>query len=738
MSRLSWGSPHVPLLPRSLRQLWREIPLPEWLKSEASLPVDATVESLNTPFVGRATRISPRVEHFVTFLVRSYIHTIRDLRCFDVVWPRGLKVTQLPLSRRSRNLLDAAGFSANPEELIESTFGQLLAIPGLGARSLVEITTVAEAAVDLYELVSGEFSAAIAGDTGDDGAISNGLDESWAQILMGILKEPWLDQISGEDPRFGEFLPPRYRTLEDQLDRLTSDPTAAASEIPSLVVSLGKIRESVERIQTQFLEDSLLELLASVIGAEQPRLNIIADRLGWRGDDPKTLQECGEALGVTRERVRQIEKRFKSEILDHVVFLPKLDLGINVLEEASPIRESQAAQLLADREISKRPFSAISLLETAELLGRSNSLSITEVKGQSFVVSSESDVPLAMLARTARKLAGQAGIASVFQVVDKFAEPTETDGPPDTKAGTVTEDDVRNVLGADLGCEFLDEDWFWFTDIPSGRNRLANVAKRILSVASPQTVTSIREGVRRVFRYRAISTPRYRSLVVPPHTAMANFFRRHPEFRIEGEFVTTVQPNDFRKLLGEGDQILVEVIRSTSAGVLDRKSLTEACIARGINENTLAVYTSYSPLLEHVGLDLWKLRGVQVDPATIEAVRQQNQLRPRETRLLEFGWGTDGKLWIAWRLPNTKSGLVLGIPAGVRRYLSNRQFAATANDSSRSLGQVSINESGMSYGYGPIMRYLGADGGDTALAEFDLAKSSVQISISDDSLLEND
>ena len=93
--------------------------------------------------------------------------------------------------------------------------------------------------------------------------------------------------------------------------------------------------------------------------------------------------------------------------------------------------------------------------------------------------------------------------------------------------------------------------------------------------------------------------------------------------------------------------------------------------------------TSYSPLLEHVGLDLWKPRGVQIDPVTIEAVRQENQLRPREIRLLEYGWNTDGKLWIAWRLPSSKAGLVLSVPGCIRRYLSNRPFTVIANDSSR-------------------------------------------------------
>jgi hypothetical protein len=124
------------------------------------------------------------------------------------------------------------------------------------------------------------------------------------------------------------------------------------------------------------------------------------------------------------------------------------------------------------------------------------------------------------------------------------------------------------------------------------------------------------------------------------------------------------------------------------------------------------------------------------DPATVEAVRQQNHLRPRERRLLDFGWNAEGKLWIAWRLPESRSSLVFGIPGAVRRYLDDRRFVASAKDAGRTLSHISINEKGAAYGWGPILRYLGADGGDTMLAEFDLTSSLVVVSFADDSLLD--
>jgi len=737
ISSLAWGKRPVPLLPKSLCDLWHDDPLPAWLTQEVSLPANATVNTLGSQYWSMSSSVTPRLEHYIAFIIKSRTQSILTLRCFNQPWPPGLRISEISFSVRSHNLLSRSGLLNNPDALIAVTFAQLLGIPGLGIKSLIEITTLVESAVELSNQVSSELSAGLGAQVIGESGNQDG--SKWRHLLTEALHEPWVDQVSEQDPRFRAVLPVGQGTLEERIERALSDPTSSTTEVPLLVGCLPSVRQIVERLKMQYLEEGLGELLSTALGHKQPHFDLIAARLGWSGEEPKTLQECGDLKGITRERVRQIEQNARKKLPQHPVFLPKLDLGISLLESSAPITLPAAANLLIERGIAKRTFSPVSLLDAAELLGRRTALTISSNRGERMVVSSTGEHKLGSVSRIARKLAGQAGVASVFQVVDKFRGQNEQgDEAIAAPEDFLSEDEVRRVLGADTGCEFLDQDWFWFTDLPKGRNRLENLAKRILSVASPQPIASIREGVRRVFRYRASSNPRYRSLVVPPQTVMASFFRQHPAFRIDGDLVGNVTPIGSRSLLGDGERALVDAIRASAAGVLDRKTLISACMARGINENTLSLYTTYSPLLEHIGLDLWKLRGVRVDPAAVEAVREQNQLRPRETRLLEQGWTPDGKLWIAWKLPGNTSSLVFGVPGAVRRYLANRTFQAVAKDSGRTFGQVSINTAGSSYGYAPVLRYVGADEGDTLLAEFDLTKSEVQISIADTDMLSID
>ncbi len=737
ISALRWGQSPTPVLPKALCELWKDEKLPDWVIADTRLPAGSTINALGVSLWQFAKRLHARVQHFVRFFVQSRTQSIGHLKCFDREWPPGLKFEEIPFSTRSLHLLKSRGLSENIRAITALSFYDLLAIPGLGVKSLLEITTLVEAAMDIHDRVSSKLSDSTKlNDRIIPNEITTGEIPS-IETLREALQEPWVELVSPQDPRFSAVLPAGSGTLEERIERCLSDPNSGALEATTLIRSIEQIRNVALSIETQPLERSLSDLLAGILRTNDPqKLQVMAARLGWDGKLPRTLQECGELIGVSRERIRQIETKAIRQLPKHPVFLPKIDPALALLEKAAPIQVDNAAKLLKQHGITDILFSPASLIEAARLLGHKSTLTIHDVRGAQVVVTTSSIGTLGSVIRVARKLAGQAGVASVFQVSDTVAGITNLLAEFDIGTQEITEDEIRRLLREVDECESLNEDWFWFTDIPEGRNRLSNITKRILSVASPQSITSIREGVRRAFRFRSSSNRRYRSLSVPPLAVMEQFYRRHPEFRLDDDTVGTVKPLDYREWLGETEQTFVEVFRSSPTGVLDRKSLVDACIARGLNENTLVTYTTYSPMLEHVGIDIWKLRGVRVDPAAVEALREQNQLRPREDRLLEFGWNPDGRLWVAWKIPRVAPGLVFGVPGAVRRYLANRTFMAKAKETGRDCGQVSINDQGSSYGYVTFLRYDGADSGDILLAEFDLTNNVADLIIADTNILE--
>jgi hypothetical protein len=216
------------------------------------------------------------------------------------------------------------------------------------------------------------------------------------------------------------------------------------------------------------------------------------------------------------------------------------------------------------------------------------------------------------------------------------------------------------------------------------------------------------------------------------------YYKVHPEFAVsDGELIKPVSPLDYRAELALNDAILVDVLRSSPACVMDRAILAAECARRSMNMNTFNIYLSYSPVIARLGTDVWTLRGVRVDPAAIEAVRQANALRVHEKRVLDHGWTSDGRLWLGARIPaaHEAAAMKVSMPGAIRHYVAGREFAATDEDGI-ALGSIRVNEEGNSWGFSRFLRQRGADEGDILVVEFNLAENVAVLRLGDDELLE--
>lgn len=714
---LRWGAAPTPLLPESILHLWKGEELPEWLCQEIDLPPHSTIDQLGKEFWIHKQKVTTRLENYVKLLVTSRGKELFHAKCFNFTWPEGLKLSNLPFSVRTRNRLKTPNLDlTKPAVCRDLTFDDLFRIPGFGVTSVLEFTTIVEAANGAMQRLTEAFTPDLFYE-----------NSTMAEEIRTALSYEWADQVSDKDPRFAYMLSRGNGSLLERIEASfdNSGSFQGLASLPALAGSIMKVREEIARIEKLQLESALMDLLSRLMRGSNERITAMADRLGWRGQEPKTLDECGSMINVTRERMRQIESKIKERLPDVPIFLPQLDLAIKALEEAAPIDLVAGASLLRSRHISHNPFSPISVIQTAEILGREATLSILETHGNKVVVAGETPRPLRRAAILARKLAGQSGVTSVFQVADLCE-------------GKIGESEVRKLLHGFSHFEFLDDDWLWATDLPVLRNRLCNVTNKILSVVAPQSLSSIREGVRRAYRWRLSTGGKsFANLIVPPIAVMREFYRRHPDFRQDGDMIEPVKPLDYRNEMGEVEQTLVDLLRLSPAGLLDRQSIITRCVDRGINEATASIFLTYSPIIEHLDIGLWKLRGVVVSPEEVIVAREQNQLRPKERTFFRYGWTPDGKLWIASVLPTIMQSLVIYIPAVIGRFLHGQSFSASAKESNKTIATISVNDSGQSYGYYPYLRLSGADSGDVLLAEFDLSKNHVALSLTSEDDLDS-
>jgi RNA polymerase primary sigma factor len=74
-------------------------------------------------------------------------------------------------------------------------------------------------------------------------------------------------------------------------------------------------QDTIPSIELTLIRSSFQEQIRAMVGElDEKERDVIKMRFGLDGDEPRTLQEIGETLGLSRERIRQIESKAKEKL----------------------------------------------------------------------------------------------------------------------------------------------------------------------------------------------------------------------------------------------------------------------------------------------------------------------------------------------------------------------------------------------------------------------------------------
>jgi hypothetical protein len=437
----------------------------------------------------------------------------------------------------------------------------------------------------------------------------------------------------------------------------------------------------------------------------------------WMGldhADLPTLQEVGEVADVTRERIRQIVEKAKSKIAGADLKMPRLRTAVGLLEEASVLLESNAVSLIESQGLSKGKISTRGLVRAAEFFGVPTQLEHARIGGREFVGRPDALAAVKAALRASRRAIEHWGCSTVDDICAQLALAGSTSLPVEV---------VKDALMTQPGFRWLDEQtgWFWLADIP--RNRVLNKIDKVLAIAPRVDLGALRAGIARHYRMEGFA---------PPTRVLRALCEQLDDCEVvDGTTVVDRRPRDPQAELSDQERAMVEVFR-THGPVLSYPEAVRHCLAAGLNEITTTIYLAGSPVLRRVVMGVYTLIGASVSPAQVDAVAKTVTRGRRSQIIQDFGWNANGaSIWATYKISAgmLRSG-VLGVPAGIRKYLDTGSYELRGSDESP-IGRIGISDANM-WGFLSFFRRRGGEAGDFLRVTFNLAERFAVVEVAEE------
>lgn len=601
---------------------------------------------------------------------------------------------KLDLSVRTQNALRYGGLITSGH-LTPATLETIWRLPNFGAVSLLDVLTATE----------DEGPQASEPRAVESSATPSRAVQAAARTLA---RKRWAGLVTADDPRVGSQL----RTLDPfaKTAREAAEAIAMARYTPSKAKSTAAairgFMEQVEALRKLKLETELDQIVGALTGRAAWQAAILA-RTGLHGTEPMTLEKAGQVIGVTRERVRQLETKFLERVAKcDGIWTPALDRTLQKIAELVPATPSALEAELCEAELTGDSFSIASLIAAAEIFHKD--LPFTEM-GENLAPLGNW-APSAIIRTVTRRLVEHWGATTVTDVDVALKE---KDFEVETRLLLMTIETLEGFFWLDR-----DRGWFW---VRGTRNRLLNQVKKIVSVAGSIELSELRAGVGRHHRMKGFRPPR--EVLATLCLASGDYFRDGD--RIHGG------PNlaDWRDVLGNNERKLTQALFDYGP-VMRRDDLERIVVTeRGLNRSSFYVYLTYSPMLERYAPGVFGLRGAPVTAAEVDAMIPQ---QVRHQVLQDHGWTKKGSLWAAFRIsPSAEATGILGAPAAVRS-VTRGSYELFAEDE-RPVGTLVIEQN--MWGLSSFFRRWGVEAGDLVVIDLDLTSRHATIAVGTDELL---
>ena len=371
---------------------------------------------------------------------------------------------------------------------------------------------------------------------------------------------------------------------------------------------IQKKKHEVIQSQDKFLEDELKRVCTEAFSISVRRtdssnnrlLEVFVSRYGLDNSPPKTLELIGQKFNITRERIRQIQKKAEQLIKKSDLPLPLLVKYFNLVKKEIPCTENYINDYIKKINLSNFDFKVSSLIAVAKLFSIPYPKFKIILKNQIEILSNiEDEISIDPIISIIKKNISSSGVSNINYIKNRH----------EFYLNNLSENIIKTLIKNFNNFIWLDKEKNWFTFF-SKRNRLVNLILK-LATNSPQIKLDV--------LYSAI-TKNYRldkDLKIPKELFL-NFCKHVFEIDYILETETIIFKSLFSKIsstqgrmgqnLSEKEKILISVFRDYGP-ILSWEDMYELLNKHGIGNAHIGQFTQFSPLIQRIDHAMYVLTG---------------------------------------------------------------------------------------------------------------------------------
>jgi hypothetical protein len=215
------------------------------------------------------------------------VSPVSDATILELYWPDDLDPGTVSFTTRTETVLRRRGLYDDPAGFNTLTVAEVAGWWNTGPVTIANLRTITHSAIRRHH---------------EEAGLRARIDT----VLKEVAIEPWAPQVRFWDPRFTDYLPKSDATVHD---------IATSRSIPDrqfLFDRLGDLRAAIDKQATLSLTDAVAEYVELITGQHGARLEVLLARAGLNGQDPIARAEAGRRLGVSYQRIYQLEQQLQA------------------------------------------------------------------------------------------------------------------------------------------------------------------------------------------------------------------------------------------------------------------------------------------------------------------------------------------------------------------------------------------------------------------------------------------